>query len=87
MATLSLYFFNLLPLPRLDGAQLINVVLDFSLRHATLSTVDLEAIEIPRRHPRQRGQHVLMIIHLATTMLLGIATILTFLHWRGSHYP
>ena len=31
MLTLSLYFFNLLPLPLLDGGQLLDVLLDWGL--------------------------------------------------------
>jgi len=49
MATLSLYLFNLLPLPFLDGTQLLDEALDFvfasSPTSSSLDEVDLEALE------------------------------------------
>ena len=46
MATLSLYFFNLLPLPHLDGTELLLTVLDFLFDRKQESFVyDVEALE------------------------------------------
>jgi S2P endopeptidase len=50
-ATLSLYLFNLLPLPMLDGAQLLRTLLDYNLvlgsaehgRENTVGDLDLES--------------------------------------------
>jgi len=64
MATLSLYVFNLLPLPFLDGTQLLDAVLDFvfgaSVSAYSADAVDLEALEggrSVRRDGRRRGGH------------------------------
>ncbi|KIM76861.1 hypothetical protein PILCRDRAFT_825840 [Piloderma croceum F 1598] len=62
MATLSLYIFNLLPLPFLDGTQLLDAILDFILVSVNGSgsysdTIDLEALEDGRgRGGRMRGR-------------------------------
>jgi S2P endopeptidase len=46
MATLSLYFFNLLPLPYLDGTELLLTILDFLLDKQQQPFVyDVEALE------------------------------------------
>lgn len=51
MATLSLYLFNLLPLPFLDGTQLLDAILDFVFDCYFFATsgapeeIDLEALE------------------------------------------
>ena len=46
MATLSLYFFNLLPLPHLDGTELLQTILDFLFdRKQEPFVYDLEALE------------------------------------------
>jgi len=60
MATLSLYIFNLLPLPFLDGTQLLDEVLDFVLVSVNSSgsysdTIDLEALEGSRVRSRRLG--------------------------------
>ena len=60
MATQSLYIFNLLPLPFLDGTQLLDAVLDVVLASGPYSdAIDLEALEGGRgRGGRLRGRHV-----------------------------
>ena len=46
MATLSLYFFNLLPLPHLDGTELLLTILDFLFdRKQEPLVYDVEALE------------------------------------------
>jgi S2P endopeptidase len=46
MATLSLYFFNLLPLPHLDGTELLQTILDLLFdRKQEPFVYDLEALE------------------------------------------
>jgi S2P endopeptidase len=46
MATLSLYFFNLLPLPHLDGTELLLTILDFLFdRKQEPFVYDVEALE------------------------------------------
>jgi S2P endopeptidase len=46
MATLSLYFFNLLPLPHLDGTELLLTILDFLFdRKQEPFIYDVEALE------------------------------------------
>lgn len=45
MATLSLYFFNLLPLPYLDGTELLRAYLDILFEGRTSATVyDVESL-------------------------------------------
>jgi S2P endopeptidase len=63
MATLSLYLFNLLPLPLLDGTQLLDAVLDFALDGYGYGypdggdEVDLEALDGLGRGDRGRRYH------------------------------
>jgi S2P endopeptidase len=81
MATFSLYLFNLLPLPMLDGAQLLTSVLDNILQSPSRG-VDMDALEGGitgrrvgmynnswKRGIRQTGV-------LATTGLVGVCIIL-----------
>jgi hypothetical protein len=81
MATLSLYFFNLLPLPLLDGAQLLDVILTFSVYHTTQINIDLEAVEIS--HPRRQKLST-TVIYVVTTVLFCVAIIFTILPLRWS---
>lgn len=46
MLTLSLYFFNLLPLPILDGGQLLDTSLDWWALSQTARTADGESIAL-----------------------------------------
>jgi len=57
MGTLSLYFFNLLPLPYLDGLQFLQVTLHMALNDISNDAQDeyeLEAFEIPQERRRSR---------------------------------
>ncbi|KIY52206.1 peptidase M50 [Fistulina hepatica ATCC 64428] len=54
MATISLYLFNLLPLPRLDGEQLLKAFLDLiSNAPSPLEVYDVEALQSTDSRPRQ----------------------------------
>ncbi|KAF5381612.1 hypothetical protein D9615_005501 [Tricholomella constricta] len=56
MATLSLYFFNLLPLPHLDGLQFLNAMLQMALGDRgdeTVDVYDLEALVEPSQGRRR----------------------------------
>jgi S2P endopeptidase len=56
MATLSLYLFNLLPLPFLDGTQLLDAALNFVFRSfSAVEEVDLEALEGGNGRGRMHG--------------------------------
>jgi S2P endopeptidase len=51
MATLSLYIFNLLPLPLLDGSHFLRTLLQMAEDHdnsMTTNEYDLEALDLPR---------------------------------------
>lgn len=61
MGTLSLFFFNLLPLPHLDGSQFLQTVLEIAFDDNSLDDAmeyDIEALESARGHqnPRRRGR-------------------------------
>ena len=81
MATLSLYFFNLLPLPHLDGTELLLTILDFLFdRKQEPFVYDVEALEITdapeatrtRRRWKQRLGKIISI----TTMSVFICCII-----------
>ncbi|TFK37045.1 peptidase family M50-domain-containing protein [Crucibulum laeve] len=56
MATLSLYFLNLLPLPHLDGTKLLSSVLDMGVQEEySGEEYDIEALEDSGRHERVRS--------------------------------
>ena len=94
MATLSLYFFNLLPLPFLDGAQFLEGLLDLTLNSTEqLSTgnFSLEALERGNhpdsgRRPRRATNGISKVIRTGTIGLLGTCMTLTFVNviisWR-----
>lgn len=60
MGTLSLFFFNLLPLPHLDGSQFLLTILHIAFDNGLEGALeyDIEALEDARdrQHPRQRGR-------------------------------
>ncbi|KAG5720502.1 hypothetical protein E4T56_gene9593 [Termitomyces sp. T112] len=80
MASLSLFFFNLLPLPYLDGSQFLDTILEASLRDPRRINSDeyeLEAVE-ERRRPRRNvwWKEVLRwLIPELTTGLLAVCTL------------
>jgi S2P endopeptidase len=85
IATFSLYLFNLLPLPWLDGAQFLSVVLDIIFRSSfDTSEVDLRALE--GASPRRRGgytrwkQIISKLVILITTATVGVSVTLTLLN-------
>jgi S2P endopeptidase len=48
MATLSLFFFNLLPLPFLDGSELLCALMDLATDSEDTFSFDVEALETGR---------------------------------------
>jgi len=63
MATLSLYVFNLLPLPLLDGSQFLRTLIQMALGYDNDNDVmtdeyDLEASELPRAQPTRSRRNV-----------------------------
>ncbi|GLB41095.1 putative peptidase family M50 [Lyophyllum shimeji] len=89
MGTLSLYFFNLLPMPYLDGSQFLKIMLQIALDetgHETRDEYELEAFEIPqkRRQSRRRtwwkgmlGRLIprATIVLFASSVLLGVINV------------
>jgi S2P endopeptidase len=93
MATLSLYFFNLLPLPFLDGAQFLNTILDMSfdspVQSASIEEYDLEALETrtpPRRMMTETMSHwkysLARVIPVTTAGIFVACTVLALLDLR-----
>jgi S2P endopeptidase len=80
MATLSLYFFNLLPLPHLDGTELLQTILDLLFdRNQEPFVYDLEALETadpPETRMRQRWKERLGKIISIMTMSVFICCII-----------
>jgi S2P endopeptidase len=84
MATFSLYFFNLLPLPHLDGTELLQTILDFLFdRKEEPFVYDVEALEIAddsettrtRQRWKQRLGKIISIMTMSTficCIILGI---------------
>lgn len=58
MATLSLFFFNLLPLPFLDGSELLCALMDLVTDAENALSFDVEALELGRAGVR-RGRGIL----------------------------
>ena len=82
MASLSLYLFNLLPLPPLDGAQFLEGLLDLTLKSSEqllAEDFDLEALERGRR-PRRSTSGINKVIRACTMGLLGICMTLSFIN-------
>ncbi|KAF9005409.1 peptidase family M50-domain-containing protein [Cyathus striatus] len=59
MATLSLFFLNLLPLPHMDGHKLLNSLLDVAFHSDVLEgeIYDVEALQSMDGHRNQRGRN------------------------------
>jgi len=88
MATLSLYFFNLLPLPHLDGIELLVTILDFLFDRMQGPVVyDVEALETadasqtPRMRQRwkERLGKIIQIMTMSVFMcciILGMMNLL-----------
>lgn len=88
MATLSLYLFNLLPLPFLDGAQFLDGLLDLTLmssQQLSAEGFDLEALERGDRlnngrRLRRSTSGISKVIRSGTMGLLGICMTLAFIN-------
>lgn len=88
MASLSLYLFNLLPLPFLDGAQFLEGLLDLTLKSSEqllAEDFDLEALERGNRsangrRPRRPISGINKVIRACTMGLLGICMTLAFIN-------
>jgi S2P endopeptidase len=82
MGTLSLFFFNLLPLPYLDGSQFLDTILQVLNEDELDGAVyDIEALEDARdrRNPRERERWkrmLMAVVPQATIGLFGICIIL-----------
>ncbi|KAK7052386.1 histone acetyltransferase [Favolaschia claudopus] len=91
MATLSLYLFNLLPLPHLDGSQFVGALLDIVLQTDTgFDGYDLEALEeassshtgTQRRRRTQWKEMLDKGIQIATTSVFVLSAALTMVNIR-----
>jgi membrane-associated protease RseP (regulator of RpoE activity) len=70
MATLSLCFFNLLPLPFLDGAQVLDIILESaSCRRSPVVAIDLEAA-VNSQRPLARQRRYSQAVRIATVIML-----------------
>lgn len=88
MATLSLYFFNLLPLPHLDGAELLLTILDFLFDGKQEPFVyDIEALETAddpettrtRLRWKQRLGNIISIVTMSVFICCIILGMMNFL--------
>ncbi|KAJ7489474.1 hypothetical protein FB451DRAFT_1225027 [Mycena latifolia] len=90
MATLSLYLFNLLPLPYLDGSQFVHALLDIVFEAGTgYDEYDVEALEAAstpnpsaRRNRGRWKERLGKGIPIATTCLFVLSTILALANIR-----
>lgn len=88
MATLSLYLFNLLPLPLLDGAQFLNAGLDWLFDGSSTVVgqggIDLGMMEsgMTTRGPRnKRWKRALQtLIPMTTAVIFGLCTLLALIN-------
>lgn len=91
MATLSLYLFNLLPLPYLDGSQFVQALLEMVFQGSTrFDEYDVEALEAastanevrPRRNRERWKERLGRGIPIATTCLFVLSAILALTNIR-----
>jgi S2P endopeptidase len=89
MATLSLYLFNLLPLPYLDGSQFVQAMLGILFDEGTsFDEYDIEALEAassqrPLRRNRAKWKERLgKVIPVATCCLFVVSAVLALINVR-----
>jgi S2P endopeptidase len=87
MATLSLFFFNLLPIPYLDGSELLESFVDLAFHtQRDAFTYDVEALESNERDyegfRRRRRWKALIVrcFHVVTTALVASYILITLLN-------
>jgi S2P endopeptidase len=84
MATLSLYIFNLLPLPLLDGLHFIRTILQTVRNQDSIvaDEYDLEALELPREQQTRsrRSNQSASVIVKVTTGLFGCCIVLEIMN-------
>jgi len=87
MATLSLFFFNLLPIPHLDGSELLQAFVDmaFNSQRKTF-TYDVEALQSNEgdyegsRKRRKWKAWIIKCLHVVTTALVASCILMTLLN-------
>ena len=82
MASLSLYFFNLLPLPLLDGTQLFDAILELQVLRERLVDIDLEAIEVSRKPSLGRWKYLRTTVRIITPIMCTGSVVLSIFHLR-----
>jgi len=87
MATLSLYFFNLLPIPHLDGSELLHSFVDLAFdAQPDVFLYDVEALESNEgnyegsRKCRRWKAWIVKCFHVATTALVASCILITLLN-------
>lgn len=87
MATLSLFFFNLLPIPHLDGSELLQSFLDLAFHtQRNAFTYDVEALESNEgdyegsRRRRRWKAWIVKCFHVVTTALVASCILITLLN-------
>jgi len=87
MATLSLYFFNLLPIPHLDGSELLQSFVDLTFNtQRDIFVYDVEALDSSEgnyegsRKSRRRKAWIIRFFHFLTTVLFMSCILITLLN-------
>jgi len=87
MATLSLYFFNLLPIPYLDGSELLHSFVDLAFdTQQDVFMYDVEALESNEgnyegsRKRRRWKAWIVKCFHVVTTALVASCILITLLN-------
>jgi S2P endopeptidase len=78
MATLSLYLFNLLPLPYLDGTELLKELFGMVFEGRG-DEYDLESLDNRLEEPNRRGKWSKGIMRLVNSTVAVILAVYTFL--------
>ncbi|KAG2038034.1 hypothetical protein BDR03DRAFT_955573 [Suillus americanus] len=86
LTNLSLYLLNSLPLPALDGSQLLIILLEMVFTgwfHTPSTILDIEALRTRGSRPRERRvQRVLRtFVMIGTCTLLGLCVMLGIIEW------
>jgi len=86
MATLSLYLFNLLPLPYLDGTELFHELFDMVFEDRGDEFVyDVESLGNRPERPNHRGKwkkRIMRLVHSTLAVILTVYVLLVLMNAR-----
>jgi S2P endopeptidase len=83
MATLSLYVFNLLPLPYLDGTELFKELIDMALEdRVDVAIYDIESFEQGPNRGRRWQKRLMKLLHPVVALVMTLYVLLALMNTR-----